>query len=175
MPFTGQFVATQLSSLSTLFITDTSSGGTDPNITSRRVFLYKVDGSTLVPAGTTTAYINFPIVSGAGDTISLNVLSKDYSLNIYMVWTSTSPITGATYEKTNLFTAVGNTNYAAYGLIQNVSANPDLLNVVNYFESLSKLFVNIDSANQAQVYSDQFSAQSALERAYQLVTNSFNF
>lgn len=176
MAFTGSFTAVQSTDLKTLIIVDASSGGTDPNIISRYIYLYKIDGTTLVPTGTTTAYINFPIVAGVGDTINLAILLKDYSLNILIVWTSTVPITGAVYQKTILFTATGNSNNAMYGIIQNLSANPNLLNETSYFNNLSKLQVNIDSAIQSQLYSDQFSAQSALDRAYLLTSNkAFNF
>lgn len=175
MAFTGNFQATQLTSLSLLQIVDTSSGGTDSNITFRHIYLYRIDGTTLVPAGTTTDYINFPISAGAGDVITLDVLAKDYSLSIFCVWNSTSPITGATYVKTVSFTAVGNTNLAAYGILQSVSANPALLNTTDYAANFSKLYLEIDNANQAQVYGDNFSAQGALDRAFYLVSNQSKF
>lgn len=171
MPFTGNFSIVQNTNLTSLTITDISSGGTDSNITFRHIFLYKADGTTLVPAGTTTDYINFPIVSGAGDSIILNVLQKDYSLSALIVWNSTSPIMGATYQKTIVFTSTGNLNKSLYGLIQSVSAQYSILNDTNYFENLSKLQVNIDCAVQANVYADQFSAQSGIDRAYALLNN----
>jgi hypothetical protein len=175
MAFTGNFSAAQGTDLSSLTIVDTSSGGTDPAITTRVIYLYKVDGTTLVPAGTTTAYINFPIVSGAGDSLTVNVITKDYSLRIYVVWTSTSPISGAVYEKSTVFTATGNTNLAAYEILQTVSAQNSILNNDNYFENFSKLYVNIDCAVQAQVYGDQYSSQSALDRAYELTSNQSKY
>jgi hypothetical protein len=173
MAYTLNFTSVQSSSLTTLVITDTSTGGVDTNLTSRRIFLYKVDGTTLVPAGTTTDYINFPIVNsgGVGDTISVNVLSKDYSLSIYMVTTSSSPITGATYVKTNVFTATGNTNQGAYNILQTIAANPSVLNDTNFKSSFSDLYLEIENATQAQSNSDQFNAQSSLDRAYNLLTH----
>jgi len=69
MSFTADFTAVQQSSLSILRIEDTSSGETEPSLTGRKIYLYKIDNTTLVPTGTLTAYIDFPIVSGIGDTI----------------------------------------------------------------------------------------------------------
>lgn len=173
MAYTLNFSAVQTTALTNILITDLSSGGTDPNLTSRRIYLYKIDGTTLVPDGTTTDYIDFPIVasSGIGDTISVNVLSKDYSLSIYIVCTSSSPIGGAVYSKTAVNTFTGYTNKAAYSLVQDISANPNILNDNGYYSNLGKLYTELDNANQAQAYSDAFSAQSALDRAYQLISH----
>lgn len=171
MSFTADFTAVQQSSLSVLRITDTSSGGTDPNLTGRKIYLYKIDNTTLVPTGTLTDYIDFPIVSGIGDTIDIDVLSRDYSLTAYVAWTSSSPIVGATYNKTKTFTAVGNTNLAAYEILQTISASPSILNDKDFRTNLFILYGEIDNANQAQTYGNQFAAQSALDRAYQMITN----
>lgn len=173
MAYTLNFTASQSATLSTLHLVDTSSGGTDGNLTYRRIYLYKTDGTTLVPSGTTTEYINWPIVlsSGIGDTIDISVLTRDYSLTIYVITNSSSPIVGATYTKTAVFTATGNTSYGAYQILQNVAANPNVVNAQNYLSNLFLLNGEIANATLAQTWGSQFNAQAALDRGYQMLTN----
>lgn len=173
MSFTGNFTAVQQPNLNSLLFTDVSSGGTDANIFDRQITLFKIDGTTLVPSGVSTAYIDWPIIisGGIGDTLTINVLPKDYSLLILVNWFSSAPIGGATYTKQTLYTFLGYTNAGAYRLIQDVSAQPSKLNDTNYYSNLGKLFTCIDSANQAQTYGDQNAAQQNIDRAYQFLTN----
>lgn len=177
MAYTLDFNAVQSpTALNTLVITDTSSGGTDPAINSRRIYLVKSDGTKLVPSGVTTDYIDFPIVSGAGDTISLQVLGKDVALNINIVCTSTSPIVGATYVKTNAFCATGNVELETYKFLQSVAVNQSILNDFRFRNNLMALFTETSSAKNAAQYSDVASAQSALDKAYYIINNKqFNF
>ena len=63
---------------SVIVLTDTSTG-TDETISQRNVYLQKADGTFLVPEGTTTNYIVWSIVL---NTISIDVLDKDYALNV---------------------------------------------------------------------------------------------
>jgi hypothetical protein len=171
--FTGNFTCVQQTNLTNLLFVDTSTGGTDTNIVDRRIYLYKVDNNTLVPTGTSTPYIDWPIInsSGIGDTININVLPKDYSLNIVINWISTSPISGATYTKSSVFTFTGYTNSGLYKLVQDISARPYILNDTNYYSNLEKGYTELDNANIAQTYSDQYSCQSALDRVYQLLSH----
>jgi len=165
MPFTPNYSVSQTSALNTLLFTDTSSG-TFPAVTARRIYLNKIDNSTLVPSGTTTTYIDWPIISGIGDTLTVNVLQKDYSLNIVVNW-----ISGTTDTKAAVNTFTGYTNLALYQLIQKVSATPSILNDTNFYSNLEKCYTELDNANQAQVYFDQYSSQAALDRAYQLLSH----
>lgn len=99
MAFEGNFVVAQLSP-STIQLTDTSTGS-DTNLTSRYIYLYTYNNSTIVPSGTTTAYIVWDI----NDTeITLDdILDTDYCLNITVVWNSSSPDPSGTYTKNNAY------------------------------------------------------------------------
>lgn len=173
MAYTLDFTAVQQSDLSKILLTDTSSGGAEPSLTSRRIYLYKLDGTTLVPDGTTTEYIDWPIVnpSGIGDTIELNVLSRDYSLRIFVVTTSSSPVVGATYTKSEVFTTVGFSNLGAYEILETISADPSNLNDPDFRLNFYILGGEIENAELAQDYENQFSAQAALDRAFQMLSN----
>jgi len=103
--------------------------------------------------------------------LSIDVLNRDYSLTAYIVWTSSSPIVGATYNKTKTFTAVGNTSLAAYQILQTIAASPTILNDNDFKTNLFILNGEIDNANLAQTYGNQFAAQSALDRAYNMIIN----
>jgi hypothetical protein len=162
MSFTADFTSTQGSSLNQLIITDTSTGS-DTNLTDRQIFLYKIDGSTLVPVGVSTSYIDFPI--SLGSTITIPILNKDYSLTIVVNWISSSPIPGSTYTKTHLFTAEGNTNLFIYNLIQTMTAKPTIINDDQFYADLGKIQTEVDNAIEATTYNDQYAAQSALTRA----------
>lgn len=168
MPLVPAFTATQASNLTDIVIVDTSTGSNGA-IVDRHVFFNTISGGQLVPSGTTTPYVDFPIIFGIGDSMSYNILPKDYSLNIVVQWLDN---TGAIlYTTQQVFTSVGYSNNAAYGLIQSVSAQYSILNDTNYYANLSKLIVNINSATIAQTYGDQFASQAALDRAYELYTH----
>ena len=66
----------------TVNLQDTSTG-TDVAVISRQVFLITSQATYLVPTGTTTNYIAW-ILSNA--SISINALTKDYSLQIVVNW-----------------------------------------------------------------------------------------
>ena len=73
MSFTPNYAVSQGSNVTTFTLTDTSVGS-DVLIVSRHIKLELYDGSYLVPSGTTTDYINWPIVNLTWDAINLAVL-----------------------------------------------------------------------------------------------------
>lgn len=95
MAFSPSFSVSQLvGSDSIISIVDTSTGS-DGLITERHIYLRKADGSFLVPTGTNTDYIVW--LKSEGDTINIDCLDKDYSLQITTEWGSaitSIPVTG---------------------------------------------------------------------------------
>ncbi len=172
--FTGQFtVAQNASDLTGLVISDTSSYGSEAQGTfsGRRIYLIKIDGTTLVPDGATTTYIDFPFTDGATKTIT-GVLNTDYALLIEVRWISLSPQPGSTYTAQDV---VGFLNYLQQfysGQISNLSDDPNVLNDTNWYDSLSKLQTEIDCAQKAVADGQQLSAQNAISRATYLMNNS---
>jgi len=97
MPLTPSFsVSQQVGSPSDIVFNDTSTGS-DSSLTERRVYLEKHDGQYLVPSGTTTDYIVWPLATNPF-TIS-GILDKDYALNVKVDWICTTPV----IPQTNLF------------------------------------------------------------------------
>ena len=161
MSFSQNFTALPVAGdLTKILLTDTSSGV--DVISSRIISFYKTDGTLL-----SGATVNWPVSAGIGDTISPSVLTKDYSLNIVVAWVAAS----VNYSKSLIFTSTGYSSQFAYKLTQDISANPGVLNNKNYYYNLFKLQSDIDNAIIDNTYGNQFSAQSALDRVYQMITN----
>lgn len=164
MAFAGNFSVSQGVDSTSFTITDTSTGS-DPSLTGRTITLALVNGS-----GLGNSPVNWPLSDGSTKVLT-GYLPRDYSVNITVSWTSSSPIPGSTYTKTALYTFTGNTNAFIYSLIQDLAAQQNLSNDNGFYQNLGLLQTNVDSANTATTYGDQFSAQSALDRAYYLQTN----
>lgn len=148
-------------------LTDTSTGS-DPGITERRVYLYTSANTTLVPSGTTTAYVVWPI---ADSTIALDVLPRDMSLMIIVQW-----LTGATvtYTYTNYYQFPAYTKQFLYNLtVTQQLTNPDITKDTQYLFSKFQLYTYVkDAANAIEEGPDISKAQLAFDLAYQMMTNS---
>lgn len=176
MSFSGHFSISQGIDVQSFSLTDDSTGS-DPNLTGRRIYLYLSDGSTLTPVGSSTPYINWPLVSGIGDVITLTgILMKDYSINVTVVWISSSPLSPpSTYTLAILNTFTGNIRLFSYGLTQLQAGNPLLINDNGYFPNKSKLRVLIEDAEDAETYNDQYNSQLSLNAAYALQVNAKSY
>jgi Ca2+-binding RTX toxin-like protein len=143
--------------------TDTSTG---VSITGRLLYLRKYDGTYLVPEGTDTDYI---LWDASEDTISVDVLDKDYCLDVTMVMV---------YGSTIADTATGLVLFTAYSelflrqLTQALASNRTLLTNANYWENKIKLRTLLDDAAQAvALINDQTIATFCLDEAKKLTDN----
>jgi hypothetical protein len=174
MAFAGNFTITPDATDPTSFVITDTSTGSDTNLTDRQILLYQSNGLLLLPAGSTTNYINWPIA--AGSTLAINgLITQDYSLNIVVNWISSAPIMGSTYTQTLLYTFYGNTQLFINGLIQQIAANPQLENSYNFMGNLAKLYVYLQNAQNATTFMQQFSAQGALNQCENLIINQSLF
>ena len=170
MAFVPSFTVTQGSDITTFSIEDSSSG-TDAAITVRWIYLQLSDGSYLVPSGTTTDYIVFPIVSGIGDTIDLEVLNTDYAISITVQWRSN---VASLYSSSEDY---GFSNYQKqelYNLTSTAQAsNPTIIKDETYLMSKLKLFESVVSGDNAiEQGADISSAQQCYDRGLAIVANS---
>lgn len=172
MAFIGNFVAVQNSDLSGITFTDTSTGS-DGNITERRIYPYKADGTLLLPSGNTTGWIDWPLPLGTALTVDL--LPKDYSLNINVVWISSSPLPASTYDVTDLYGFTGYTNNFIYQKVQDIAAQPQILNDTEFYNSLSKMETEVSNCELSVDFGSIFNAQAALDRGYYLIINEALF
>jgi len=171
MPLSPNFTASQNSGTPNLiFLTDTSTGS-DVTITKRRIYLLQSNGTYLVPAGTTTNYIDWALVDV---TTSLNVLIQDTALSVTVEWLTAANVVVANKTTSFAFTAYNETFY--YGLTESQVANANLTASTNWYQTKMILRVELDSAYQAISFaSDIFSAQAALNRATFISTNQSYF
>ena len=171
MPLTPNFTASQFSGTpSVITLTDTSTGS-DVTIAKRRIYLLQANGTMLVPAGTLTTYIEWPL---ANTSISLNVLSQDSALSITVQWMNAGNTVVTSKTISFAFTAYNETFY--YGLTESQVANANLTASTNWYQTKMILRVELDSAYQAISFaSDIFSAQAALNRATFISTNQSYF
>ena len=168
MPLVAAFTATQdAGELSDIILTDTSTGS-DVAITGRAVFLIKADGTYLVPAGTSTQYILWPL---ADTSITLDVLTKDLALTAVVQWLDVS--SNVLYDVTALYGFTLYNETADYQFTQELSGNPILISDNNFWPNKSKFRCLIDSGNQAvSLASDIFGAQVCYDLATAIRLNS---
>lgn len=163
-------VSQSLGAPSILTFTDVSTGS-DGAITERRIYLRKSDGTYLVPSGTTTSYI---VWDYADDTISVDVMNKDYALEITVLFVNSSGSTLYTFSDTYVFTLYSEEFY--YGLTQELAGNYPIIADDNYYSNKFRLRTEIDSANQAiSIGGDIAASQACLDRAKYLVDNQSLF
>lgn len=155
---------------SVITLTDTSTGS-DVTIAKRRVYMLQANGTYLVPAGTTTDYVDWTL---SDVSISLDVLAQDSALSITVQWLTSGNVVVQSKTTSFAFTAYNETFY--YGLTESQVANSNLTASQDWYGWKMTLRVELDSATQAISFaSDIYSAQSALNRATYISTNSNYF
>jgi hypothetical protein len=168
MPLVPAFTATQvLGEPSVIVLTDTSTGS-DAAIAARRVYLRLANGSYLVPDGTTTDYVDWPL---ADTTIELDVLTVDKAVDITVQHLNSSDV--ALYTKTTLCLFTQYAKQFLYDLTQGQTGNPVLVNDNDYWEKKSQLFTEVDSAlNAVEMANDVYAAQACMDRAQKIIDNA---
>ena len=175
MSFTASFTVSQSNDSTSIIVTDTSSYVSEPQsgFTTRRLIIYKVDGSTVAfPSGSTSTYIDFNYSTYSSDVITITGFGQDYSLRVEMDCIKSSPVSGSTYTVTNLITMIGFTMAGLYNAAQILASNPIRLSDSTFNQSLVQLQREKTTAQNAGYYGDQFSAQAALDRAYAITSQS---
>lgn len=145
--------------------TDTSTGLINP--TGRLIYLRKYDGTYLVPNGTTTDYILWPITDSF---INIDVLDKDYCLDVTVIWLS-----GSTQEDdvTSLVLFTAYSELFLRNLTMALAGNRiSLTKNDNYWNNKKKLRCLVDDATQAvALINDQTIATQCLDEAKKLTDN----
>lgn len=167
MPIVPSFSTQQTIGLpSIITFTDTSTGS-DVAVTQRRIYLYTNDGTALVPSGTLTTYVSWAL---ANSTISVDVLTKDYALNIIVQWLSATNVILYSSSQLLVFTLYNKTFY--YSLTQLQSSTPSIVQDKNYYDNKAKLWTAITSAeNAVTIGGDIQGAQLAIDTATYLTDN----
>lgn len=164
---------------SVLTITDTSTGS-DSDITERRVYLRKSDGTFLKPTGTTTDYVLWDY---AESSVDIDCLDKDYALLITVQWVQIVTVSGVVVATNILYDDSALTGLTAYnedfdyGLTTILASNPLLINDNSFRSNKFDLRTFIDAGNQAiEVGADIESAQLCYNQATAIrISNQYYF
>lgn len=150
----------------TYILTDTSTGS-DATITTRRIYNYIADNTTLVPTGTTTPYIDWPIAEGPK---TIEVLSRDRAIMLIVQWLNAGGT--VVYSLTNYYVFTANTKNFLYGLTEtNQLSNPAIIKDTQYLFNKLLMWEYVDDAELAITYDDVLKSQLALDAAYEMITN----
>lgn len=135
-------------------------------VTGRLIYLRKYDGTYLVPDGTDTDFIVWPY---ADSTINIDVLDKDYCLDVTVVWLSGST---SAYDLTELVLFTAYSELFLRNLTMALAGNRTLLTNKNYWSNKIKLRTLVDDAEQAvALINDQTIATQCLDEAKKLTDN----
>lgn len=167
MPFTASFTVSQSADGTQLTITDTSNYGTEGKGTfsSRSLSILMSDGNPLPGTPVIFSFANYP-----NDFVTIPI-EKDYSLNITLTLVSTNPQPGSVYVSQRIVTTIVFSNLFLFSICQNVASNPSVLQIPDFYTNWQAAEVNYAAALRATDYSDQFSAQAALNRLQQIINN----
>jgi hypothetical protein len=158
MSFSENFSISQTALNPALAIATDTSTGTDNNISQRRITFTTSTGSTLVVAGTSTSYNQWPL---ATNPISLNVLTQDYAVSVKVDWLDVTNV--VLYSKTQSYCLAYYNKQFMYYLTQQESLNPSILQDTNYVSNKAKLWVSIVGAvNAVEFGADIAASQNEL-------------
>lgn len=163
MPLSVNFTATQLLGLPNIIVFTDTSTGSDVNVTSRRIYLRDAYNNNVLPEGTTTDYVVWPINQSS---INVNCLTKDMALNITVEWVDTNSV--ALYSKL-IFSGFTSYNedflYELSGLL---AANYKRTADADFLSLMFKLRNFVDSGDQAVIRGGDIAKAQA---CYDLATN----
>lgn len=164
---TGQIIGAP----SQIVFTDTSTG-TDPSVTERRIYLQTYTGAYLVPSGTLTTYIPWPL--GVSSSITIDVLQVDMALSMTVQWLNVSGT--VLYTKTNLSEFNMYAKMLNDQLITAQQAYPGIVDNTNYYMNRMGLTLAISDAYDSIVdMSDITNSQQACNRGMYFVDNQSLF
>lgn len=172
MPFSPAFsVGQALSNPGAVTLTDDSSGS-DVLITQRRVYFTDEAGNYIVPSGTSTDYVAWPLATNP-ITIS-SLLQVDTSVNILVQWLNVSNV--VLYDDDDDFCLRAFNKQQFVYLIQQQALSPGIVQDSNYFSNLCQYWINIQGANtMVEDAADLSGSQNCLNRATEMLQNESKY
>lgn len=168
MPLSPSFVVSQSAETpASVTFTDDSSGS-DVLVVSRRITITDSNGDPVVPSGTVTDYIDWPLATNPLTVTDL--LTADIAVNILVEWLDASNI--ALYEEDADFCLAEFNKQFFYYLIQQQALTPGIVQDANYYSNLCQYWINIIGAIQVvEDAADLSASQNCLNRATNFMTN----
>lgn len=168
MPLIVSFTVGQSPSSPDSVVFEDTSTGTDVAVTQRRIYITDNDGNAVVPSGTATAYIAWPLATNP-ITVS-NLLTVDLAVNIDVQWLDVS--NNILYEDDNEFCLREFNKQNFIYLIQNQALSPGVVQDETYFSNLCQYWINIVGANvMVEDAVDLSGSQNCLNRATNMLDN----
>lgn len=175
MPFSQNFTVAQTpANPAYVIITDTSTPPNDYatyNITSRRITITDCNGNYIVPTGTTTNYIDWPLLD---NPITLNLLTQDTAVNVSVEWLDSTNV--PLYQLDNNYCLTEFNKQFLYYLVQLQSLTYNIIQDNNYWGNVTTFWINIIGAiNSVEIADDIFASQVCLNRATYMSQNQSVF
>ena len=171
MPFIAQFTVTQNGDCSKFTVNDTSSYLVENTgtFTSRKLSIQKSDGTYLTVGAVT--YNEWEWAFASGNSIELSGFSQDYSYEVTLDLTSSSPQPGSVYTKTDAAALTCFTMSGFYTFANLMAVNTSLEKNYKFVKDVMRLFIEQESAKKAAIDGDFQSSQACLDRAKFIVDN----
>ena len=158
MSFSENFSVAQTPLNPALVIVEDTSTGADVLIVSRKITFTDAGGNTVVPSGTSTTYVAWPL---ATNPITVNLLTTDMALSIQVDWLDAGGV--ALYTKTTSYALVEYNKAFLYYLIQQQSLTPSIVQDQNYSINLANFWTTIIGATNAiEIGNDLSAAQNVI-------------
>ena len=162
------FTISQTPTNPALVIAEDTSAGVDALIVSRRITFTTYSGSTIVPTGTSTSYVSWPLVT---NPITINLLQQDTACNVLVEWLGVTDNVLYSTSQTYCF-AEFNQSYLYYLIAQQAQAYP-IIQDTNYWSNVGIFWTNIIGAQKAvEIGGDISSSQASLDRATYMQTKA---
>lgn len=157
MSFSPAFTVSQSAATPNIIVLQDTSTGVDASITQRRIYITDNEGAYIVPSGTSTDYIVWPL---ATNPISLNVLTQDTAANIFVEWLDVSNT--VLYDDDDDYPLIEYGKQFYFYLIQQLALNPSTYQDSNYASNLALFWTYIIGAINAINIGSSLSASQAL-------------
>lgn len=153
MSFSPAFTIAQVPTNAALVIAQDTSTGSDVNIVSRKITFTDAGGNKIVPSGTTTTFVAWPLVT---NPITINLLTTDMALSVRVDWLDISGV--SLYDSTQSYCLVEYNKVFLYYLVQQQSLTPSIVQDQNYSTNLATFYTTIVGAENAIVIGNDLSA-----------------
>ncbi len=153
-------------------INDTTSYTDEPTsgFNSRKITIYKSDGTIFRQPGQTVDEIDWPFANG--NSLVVVGLTEDFAFNVVMVLDPQSPQGGSTYIDAEKVAFTCYLNTELYERAKRQSEDPRYERNVIFTNDTHRLIIERDNSANAITQDDLESAQLALSRSRKIIENN---
>jgi len=172
MSYSPSFSAAQSAAApATVVFTDDSTGA-DAAIVGRRIYVTDNQGNAVVPSGTSTSYIDWPL---ADNPLTVaNLLPNDLACNVDVQWLDVSD--GVLYELDEDYPFVENNKQFYFYLLQQLALYPSTLQDTNYLSNLEQYWAFITGGiNAISIGNDISNSQNLINMATEMLQNETKY